>query len=236
MDRITDTPGDIFEIFHKWRTLCFYRTPVGVLEDVLQTVTARSGVAWQSLQSIDIAFTDAPTPSSCRLYEILWPQMTEGGDFPNLRRLSHEWAPYHLWGMLDNLVMLDVHMYHYSWNEWCQLLQEAKVLEVLYLDAQYIRDDDEPNFPVTLSRLRFLELREGNAMLLKLLSDITAPRLLNLSLWLPYQHVLDGIPLTWKEILQSVSSFVSVSYSTPITIALTMNYTCSCPVRLLYRK
>ena len=92
------------------------------------------------------------------------------------------------------------------------LLQEAKALEVLRLGVLEILQYTNA-FPVTLGRLRSLELREGDPTLVyAFLRDLIAPNLHNISIWLPLDYTLSGS--TAGNILLS---FVSSSYASRLT-------------------
>lgn len=213
---IADTPGDIFESFYKWRTLRFTRTSKRVIEDVLKTVVPTPVLGFQSID-LRCDTLEGITSETHSLDERLWPKITsmaERRSFPNLQKIRFWRTPHNLWGMLDNVVTLDVHMSHYSWNHWCRLLQQAKVLEELFLDIDYYSVDpqaaDDHGVPVTLDRLRSLELRKGNAVRFrKFFSDVTAPSLDNLSISLPTTYDLNLV--TWERTQQAFLEFVSFS-------------------------
>ena len=114
--------------------------------------------------------------------------------------------------MLDHVVTLDAHeMYYVAWNRWLGLLQEAKALEVLRFDIL-----EAPKYmdvyPVTLGRLRSLELRVGDPMLLHaFLRDVTAPNLHNILIWMTLGHTQGG------SIMGNILlSFVSSSHASPL--------------------
>jgi hypothetical protein len=216
--RLANTPGDIFEAFYRWRSFCFAGIRPGIVASILQIVASTSTPGCPSLQSIDIRCApfggDEVSSENHSLDERLWSKITPmagGNTFPNLRKVTFWRAPYNLWGMLDNVVTLDVHMSAYSWDHWYQLLQQAKALEELSLDAEgwsLFLDATHP-VPVVLHRLRSLELRKGDCMLNTFMNDVATPSLDNLSIWLPTGQALSRI--FWDKIEQSILTFVSSS-------------------------
>ena len=149
------------------------------------------------------------------LSEVLLPAnspIREGGSFPNLREITLSGALYDLRGMLHHVVTLDIHRVDYVTSYyWMHLLQEVKALEVLRLGVLEILQYTNA-FPVTLCRLRSLELREGDPTLVyAFLRDLIAPDLHNISIWLPLDYTLSGS--TAGNILLS---FVSSSYASPL--------------------
>jgi len=225
-----DNPGDIFKRFPKWRSLCFSDASASIITEALRAVP--STVGCQSLQSVDIRTV---TNSSIGIAEAskldgrLWGKLmlgAEGNVFPNLRNITLWNTPYSPWGMLENVATLDINLSDYTWNYWCQLLQQTKALEKLFLGAEWRWNrpaDAYHGTPVVLSHLRSLELRKNDAMFLKsFLRDVTAPSLDNFTIWLPTKY--DMANLTWENITQALSEFVS-------SFGLTLN---SCIYRAFY--
>ena len=228
MTEISYTPGDVFDKFYEWPTLCLCDVSPDWIERVLRTVvSAGPAVQRRSLQSINITRGNSFFPHL--LSEVLSGDspISEGGSFQNLREITLSHAPYDLLGIVDHVVTLDVRLHYVSWNHWKQLLQQAKALEVLRLDALRL-DADEDAFPtrgvgahedaspVTLDRLRSLEFREGDVMLVDaFLRDVTAPNLDNISIWVPsnYGHFRDPSRRTAP---QPISNFVSSSRASPL--------------------
>lgn len=217
-----DAPGDVFERFDKWRTLCFTETSTTMITTVLRAIPPT--VRCPSLQSIVIKSVsglgnsrEAPKNIDERLWCKLAPT-AEGSAFPKLRRITFWVAPYTPWGMLDNVTVLDVHLSQYSWEYWRQLLQQTNMLQTLSLGAEWHgrsdHEDEHRGSPVILSHLHSLELRKDDARFLKLfLSDVTAPSLDNLSIWVPTKGNLIG--LLWEDITCALSGFVSSFFSYP---------------------
>ena len=234
---VADTPGDIFEKFQKWRTLSFTTRFAGVIEDVLRAVLPT--VRCQSLQLIYIKsappYTAAPTEAE-KPDERLWCRVrptAEGSTFLNLRKITFWTAHGNPWGMLDAAVTIDAHSSHYSWKYWRQLLRRKTALKELFLgtEPQPRTMDDYGGAPLILSHLRSLQLRRYDPMLLKsFLSDVTAPSLGDLSIWLPSRHILAN--LTWEDITGALSGFVSFS-NFPSQLR-SRRSTLSCPGRHLY--